>query len=814
MILDANLRKTREMNVRHAYKTFIFCALVFLIVFCVSLLYSLLYVFDHKPVVINEICSNNFSLIQDNTGQYSDYIELYNPNDEPISLEGYFLSDDEKQLHKFSLESISIPPKGYYIVWPTSGTDSLESTSPGFGISKYGETIYLSNSNSGKIVDKVAIPELTYNTCYGRIEDGAAEWAKMSGTAGETNSEANLLMDISSAVPVFNAESGFYKEPFEVEITASEGDTIYYTLDGSIPTLGSYIYQTPIAIEDVSRKENIYASRTDLSVSKHHVPSFPVDKATVLRAVSYNARNNTISEVVTKVYFIGYDARPEYENFPVVSIVTDPDNLFDYESGIYGNGAALDQYKEAGGLQDGELLGSFTDQEGSVHYLYMASNAFNDGREWERKVTLTYFDSLHDLCFEQNVGIRISGNSTRTSPQKSLSIYGRDIYDEGARLPYEFFPGNVYSTIKLRNGGGRNGTVMITDAFVEELAEGRNVSIQRSTPCILFLNGEYWGIYNIRERYKEEFLNNHFGVRNNNVWIMDGDVGRVGDGAARNAYDFMLSMLIDCDLFYDDVYAMICDIIDVQSLIDFCCINLYVNNKDINFEQNTALWRTIEPEENAYGDGKWRWMLFDMDDCLESNNEISWMVDHPLLNEPAILSLMDNEQFRKQFCITFMDIANTIYAYDTVHEKLIQWEDIYKEQVVKNNIRFFDESFNEETYHGYITEMDDFFKNRFPFAMESLAYTFGLSGKLETITVESNISEGGTITVNTAHLNDCERWSGQYFTDYPLTFTADAREGYRFVRWEGDINSQESTVVIELPDGGFNLKAIFEKCEM
>lgn len=802
----------RQIGNKHIFRAFIFSMLAVYTAFLLSVLFFSLFLSDYKTVVINEICSNNFSLIRDNTGQYSDYIELYNPNDATVSLDGFFLSDDENQLQKISLDTVSIPPGGYYVVWLTKNTGVTESEQgSGFGISKAGETIYLFDNN-GEILDSVTVPALSYNTCYGRVIDGGTEWARMSDTAGRSNLDAEKLPEVSLPAPVFSVESGFYREPFEVDITAPEGSTIYYTLDGSNPTCNSYIYNTPLIIEDASQKENVLIARTDLRPQEYqYTPSFPVDKATILRAVCYDSRNDTVSKVVTKVYFVGYDDREEYDNFPIISIVTDPDNLFDAETGIYGNGIVFEKYKKEGGMQDGELMDSYTDQEGKKHRLYEASNAVNEGREWERESTISYFDNLHELCFEQNIGIRIAGEFSRVFRQKSVSIYGRDIYEQSIRLPYEFFPNTSYSSVKLRNGGDNNERAMITDAFLEELVMGRNVSIQRSTPCIVFLNGEYWGIYNIRERYKEEYFSNHYGVRGNNIWVMDGDSASIGDSEAQNAYEFMIELVKECDLSFDDVYDMICENIDVQSFIDYYCINLYVGNIDVSMSKNTASWRTIKKEEGMYGDGKWRWMLFDMDDSLRSFGDIDWLEKSSLMNDPFMQSLLDNERFRKQFCITFMDIANVNYAYDTVHRKLPEWENIYREQVVKTHQCFVGEDFDEETFHSYIMEIDDYFKNRFSYAMDCLAYAFGLTGKLETITVEKLDSEKGTVTINTAELDGLEEWSGQYFTDYPITISANPKEGYRFVGWNGDMESEESTVEVYLPEGGLRVEAVFEK---
>lgn len=767
-----------------------------------------------NELVINEVCSNNFTLVKNENGNYSDYIELYNPGDEEILLEGYFLSDDEEQLQKYALNSVVVPPKGYYVVWLDA--DNMVTEIAEFGISKTGDKLFLSNLSKEEIVDSIVVPKLSYNTSFGRVKDGEPEWEKMTDTAGQSNTTAEILPAVTLKDPVFSVQSGFYEETFQLAITAQENEIIYYTLDGSDPTPDSSRYQTDINIDDASQQENIYATRTDLSPTRDYVPPFKVDKATIVRAISYNAQENTVSQIVTNVYFVGYEQRKEYENIPIISIVSDPDNLFDRETGIYGNGENLERYKADGGLKDGEVLDSFIDNTGKEHYLYEASNAFNNGKEWEREAVITYFDNEHEHIFSQNVGIRTAGLSSRGVPQKSFNIYGREIYDENVVFPYEFFPGMKYSTIKLRNGGSNNTSIMITDAFLEELVVNRDVSTQGSTPCIVFLNGEYWGIYNIRERYKEEYLSNHYGVNENNVWLIDAGTARIGDNEAQEAYQYMIDVLSECDIFYDDVYEMVCGIIDVQSLIDYCSINLYVDNRDINFGQNTALWRTVEADGSKLGDCRWRWLLFDLDVSLhlDSNSlPINWMSENELLNEPVIKSMMASEEFRKQFCLTFMDIANTIYSYDIVHEKLTEWKDIYQTQIVKTHQRFLNQDFASQDFESYVEEMDTFFRQRFPFAMESLAEEFELTGSLETITIKNNLPEAGTVRINTALLEEIGEWSGIYFNDYPISLTATAKEGYQFVGWSGDVDTQENQVEVNIPEGGLFIQAVFKKTD-
>lgn len=761
---------------------------------------------------INEVCSSNFTLAADADGNYSDYVELYNPTAEEVSLDGYFLSDDEGKLKKYALGDVKIPAGGYTVIWMDGSGDGADGQE-GFRISAKGEQLYLSSAE-GAVVDEVTVPALSYNTVYGRVDDGAA-WEPMTGTAGGSNAEAEILPRNVLEEPEFSAESGFYEEDFEVAIEAPEGTEVYYTLDGSLPTEESARYEAPISITDVSGRDNVYAARTDLSPTRDYVPDFPVDKAMVIRAVCRNPEENTVSDVVTKVYFVGYEEREEYENLAVISVTADPADLFDPKKGIYGNGEGLEEYKEAGGLQDGELLNNFEDEDGNMHFLYTATNAFRSGREWEREASVAYFDEKHEFQFDQNVGIRIAGQSTRATPKKSLSLYGRSIYDETVTLPYDFFEdGSYYSSVKLRNGGNANDGVMIIDAFLTGLAEGRDVATQESRPCVVFLNGEYWGIYNIRERYKEEYLKNHYGAEEDNVWIIDAGTARVGGEAAQSEYQAMLDMIAQCDLSYDDVYEMVCGYFDVQSLIDYYCLNLYLNNTDVSFVTNTALWRTIEPEDSEYGDCKWRWMLFDLDAAADPESTSSdWWNENSLMQETMIQKLMENAQFRAQFCRTFMDIGNLNYPYEQVKEELKEWQEVYRTQVTKSQQRFFDADFTEADFDAYIEKLDAFFRNRFPEAMEVLAEEFGLSGHLETITVKKSDAAGGDVTVNTGKIGETGRWSGQYFTDYPVILTAEAKEGYRFAGWRGDVTGSESRIEADLSGGSVTVEAVFEKIE-
>lgn len=769
-----------------------------------------------ERIVINEVCSSNFSIVCDENGNYSDYVELYNPSGNVVSLDGFFLSDEKKDLKKYSLDGVTLPARGYALIW-LDGSENQISNHASFRLSKDGGELFLSNQE-GEIVDSVIVPALSYNTSYARAGNDK-EWQYMSATPGEDNAEGQVLCGVMLDKPAFSKESGFYDDEFLLELSSVPDTEIYYTLDGSEPDVDSILYEEPIFIGDASQNDNIYAARTDLAPSSTYAPSEKVDKGTVVRAISYDSKNNAISETVTKSYFVGFSRKEEYASLPIISLVSDPDNLFDPEYGIYTNGVAMEEYKAKGGLQDGELLSEFTSGGGTTYYRYMSTNAVNRGKEWEREANIIYFDENHRFCFSQDVGIRIAGQSTRGAAQKSLNVFGRDIYSEKAELQYAFFDDMSYSSIKLRNGGSDNTGSKIMDAFLQSLVQDRAVSTQASMPCVVFLNGEYWGIYNIREKYKEEYFNNHYGVVENNIWLIDSGNVSIGTSAAMDAYEYMLDFVSQNDMSVQENYENACNLLDVQSLIDFYCINLYIDNMDVSFGQNIAMWRTKWQENNGFGDGRWRWALYDMDSALTSydnntfQNSVPWQEDFDLMDEQLVSSLMANEQFKKQFCLSFMDVANVNYTYNHVHDSLMEWKENYQTQVVKSHQRFIREDFSNADYETLINGMDDFFRKRFAFITNCLSEELGLNGSLETVRISVNHSEGGKVLLNTSLIEPDPEWSGQYFTDYPITVMAVPNEGWHFVGWSGNITSQQEQQEVDVMVGGVTLKAEFERVE-
>lgn len=738
-----------------------------------------------KSIVINEVCSDNFSVIID--GEVCDYVELYNPSRVPVSLEGYSLSDREGE-KKYILGDVVLEA-GSWLLIRMNGENRAEDTGSlqaPFQISAKGETIFLYDA-SGELLDSVKVPGLDYDTAYARLEDGGAEWARSFCTPGTGNRK-----EAPDAGILFSADSGFYAEPFYLELSHPEGQQIFYTLDGSRPDQNAILYTEPIYIEDISYKEDIYSDNPDMSDYFVSVFEEKSDKAQVIRAVSVDQEGN-ISGAADAVYFVDYQNKAGYQGIAVISLIADPEDLFGGERGIYVVG---DDYKAGG--EDAVL------------------NYAQRGKAWEREVSFTYFDESHEKLFSQQCGLRIQGASKRGSSQKSLTIHARYRYGEPYLKENIFGDSTRVSKITLK------GTMRYIprDAFPYELVRERNIGVPGYRYSAVFINGEYWGLYVAKERFTAQYFEEHYGVDRDQVVLMKQSVLEEGIGGDEELYQEMMRFACEEDLADPGNYEEVCNLIDVQSFIDYFCTQVYICNMDFAEWHNCYTWRSREIGDGEYEDGKWRWLLYDIDYSAGTDLITSYEADtfrdsmpyspYTAGEDRLFQALMANEEFRNQFVLTFMDLANTCFETEYVTELIDTYALLLEEPMEVSIERFGREGALEELEN--LDSMRDFYANRFAYAVTDLAEVFGLTGKLSQIRLECPDGQGGSLKVNTV-FPDLEGgvWEGQYFTDYPVTVTAIPEEGYSFAGWNGDLTSEQESVTIEVPEQGIKLSATFEK---
>ena len=663
---------------------------------------------DSRTVVINEVCADNFSAYRNDAGEYTDYVELYNMSDSEVS--GLYISDSRKDLKKFRIEE-AIPSNGFFVASISKDAEN------GFGISKDGETIYLSDED-GNMLDAVTLPRLMYDVTYSREEDGNGKFASLSATPGEVNSGASHIDTSFIEGPVFSIEDGFYDEGTKLKISSSPWVNIFYTDDGSVPDENSQKYKGEITLTDASAKENVYAN--EIMYPTYNPPGYKIDKANVISAVAINKLTGKKSKVVTHTYFVGYDKKEKYKDKQIMSLVFDPADLFDHDRGIYTLGKKYDEYKELGGFTDlpeDEVPGSFTGDNGEIYYRSYFTNSEFSGKEWERKAHMTAFDSGHKDFFSQDIGVRISGESTRFVYQKALNLFARDIYD-GQKNFAKSFVCNNEKKVRLRKGDGR---IIYQEPFIQSVIGETGIPFQDSVPEVVFINGEYWGIYNLREQYDDNYFAERYGIPKDVLWTEKNSSVECGDSQTDENYKALYDVMMNGDMSDDAVYSQVESEIDINNMIDYYCMLLFFNDTDIDGEHNRFMFRSKEPGYGDYGDGKWRFAAYDLDITCE-DVEADTVSYYRELDEKMFMPgfFYERPGFKELFYNRMVELTENELSYEHLSKKLAEWDKIYREQNIETVRRFEEDGYSEKEYEKDLAALDSFFKNRKEYVLKML----------------------------------------------------------------------------------------------
>ncbi len=710
---------------------------------------SLLWRDYYMNLVINEVCSSNKTSYADSTGAYPDWVEIYNPNEISLDLSGIGLSDGTKNKYKLKFpEDSIIPANGYVIVCcDNASVDVNGEYHANFKISASGETIYLTHPQFGEI-DAVDVPELETDVCYGRFANGSDNFSYLTPTPGGDNNNATDLKLVEK--PMFSVEGGFYDSQFSLELSDANGNEIYYTLDGSDPTTSSTakLYTSGISIYNNTSDSNVYSAITDITLHNgYSAPSVNVDKGIVVRAVSKSA-DGKYSKVVTNSYFINKTAS-YYSDFKVISISTDPYNFFDSDNGIYMVGSGYYQWKNSSQYVKYD--------NGSTAN---PTNYNKKGKEAEIPVNIQVFEN-GTLAYTGDVGARIAGNWSRANPQKSIRLYARSQYGT-SKMKYEFIDGltdeygniiDEFDKITLRNSGNDNMYTHMRDAIIQGLCKGANVALQGAQPCIVFIDGEFWGFYFIRERLESDYIESHYGVDKDNVTTIKN--GELDEGSAdiANEYEEFLSWAESADMSLEENYKKVCDVIDIASFMDYIAIETYIGNADwaTDYMNNWMMWRANDVDaSNAYADGKWRFMLFDTEFSTNLFGSTTTSSGYDTLGTlynvpgdynfvPLFMKLLENDEFKETFYDNYTDVMNEYFAPDDVVEIIDEYYALYKDAINATGARFY-VNWSPVSTGGLASEVASF-KNFFIYRQNNAKlYLDKLCDKELNITQGSNIA--------------------------------------------------------------------------
>ena len=510
--------------------------------------------------------------------------------------------------------------------------------------------------------------------------------------------------------PVFSHDSGFYEGSFSLSISAFHAEEIYYTLDGSTPGENSLKYTGPIRITDATQNENTYSMRTDVSVGfytdllgqgegpGYTAPDFPVDKCTVVRAIAVSP-GGSVSEITSASYFV--DVRPEdYHGCNILSLITDPGSLFDSQTGIYVTGDAFDEYLEGGNL--------------SASWWFCPANYRQRGKAWERPVTMEFFSRGGEALYRTDGGMRIHGGASRAFLPRSVNLYADTGKAASRGIDFPIFGDSYRPKAITLNSGGNQTITQFPDYMMSQMAAELNFSQMQFEPYVLFLNGEYWGFYWLSEKYDEEYLAHHYQVRADDVVMIKNGEVEAGEYEDIGLYIDMQSDICQNDMSDEENYQWACEMIDMDSCIDYYAALIYLARCGDWPSSNFALWRTRNvTDTDSCADGRWRWMLFDCNStcmrdidyegaCLTEADTLSYVLE----SDAVFASLWNSESFRQAFTSRILQLGQTCFSPDKMDAFIQDYMDTMAPVLEQSWARFYGS--RNEKYAEFCATMEQY----------------------------------------------------------------------------------------------------------
>lgn len=585
------------------------------------------------------------------------WIELYNRNDSEADLSGYRIDCGGESV--IVPEGTVIARKGFLAIdMPVEEGMSVE-------LYETDDILY----------DSVYIPVLDDNEAFARKEDGGNSFGYLSTSKEKTNDTAD---QISKGFLYFDVQSGFYDQDLQVEIIGLSGWKIYYTLDGTKPGPESELYKGSITISNRTVDENKYSALTGMSIRMDRIPREKVEKCTLIRAVAIDEAGNESQEIVAS-YFVANGNKSMYNNLPVISISGQPDKLFGYEYGIYSSGKV---YEDA---LASETAGStsanyYKDYKAEVHVKY-----FDKGKQWKAEkdgVLQTYDDGFLDYM------------------QKSLLLTLED-------------------SKWILNAGGNDDSLKVRDMYMHGVMQDTEAKMLDIQPCIVFLEGEYWGVYLLQKAMDEKALESQYGIPADNIVCAVG--GKSTDPQKQVLYDEFYGYVVNSDMANDTVYRGLEGIMDIQSYLDCYCAHLFIADSDW-MSGNDVAWKTITPGTlSPYDDGKWRFVFagadFGMDSSQLSTPSINTYLRPAVQNDAFLYSLLRNQEFRQRYMETMKKYAEEIFVEDKVEEALRILSETYQKGMQASYSRFYG-GVTDGAYNRGIDTIKSFFQDRKEYIMK------------------------------------------------------------------------------------------------
>lgn len=667
---------------------------------------------------------------------HSGWIEIYNPSEKEFKGEKIYFSDDETRPLKYNISNVRpIPPKSFVSYWfdielkDTQTAELMDLDTDGG---------YLSIASSkGTILDHIYYPQQYADVSYGRTTDGTGEWKYLKKTTLNASNNSVGSAEQPIATPIISQKSGFYPGSIEVTITCDTPDAaIYYTLDNTNPNENKLRYIHPITI----------------------------DKTTTLKAKSYK-EDHLEGLTATATYMIN-ERKPE---LPTIFVSLDPEYLYNDTIGIYCVGI-----KGIGGPAGA-----------------LKANYF---RDWTRLGSFELLDKDGNSCISRPVGYSISGNMSRTQSQKAFKVKATSKFGV-KRLDYPLFStkdSRRYKSILLRAGGNLNlGLMLVKDAGLQSLADATPLSYQAYEPCVVYLNGEYWGLYNMRERSNKHNVYSNYGYANNEFDFVDNNWAAYYINGNKIIYKELETFIKENDLSIQENYNKIEEMIDIDNYIYYMSIEILLNNTD---------WPKGNQRLFFYkgGNGKWRWLLNDLDHTIKGKTGDklgSILKSAPTekeLSVSLIYHLLKNETFKNKYIELQSIVAGSIYTPARIEQAFNKaWNNI-KTEFSYNIERWPEIKVDpEKSIPGMVANAKGLNAETY----KKLAEHFSLGDTCQLL-ITSNHADV-TLIFND-HQIPVLPYDGKYFKERSIKLKAPLYDAYnKFQQWEIQKEGQELEIITQ-----------------
>ncbi len=598
-----------------------------------------------------------------------------------------------------------------------------------FRLAAAGDEILLTAAD-GTLVEHLQTGRMYTNISRGRHPQGLPGLYYFAiSTPGAANS---LLAETSYAEPVqVSPAGGYFAAPVTVSLShPSPSAEIRYTLDGSLPSDQSTLYF------------GAFAAPGPIGVVRARAfepgkwPSWPTSDTYLDRVGSPLA---------------------------IYSLVTDPPNLWDHYTGIYALGPDAQPF-----------------------WPYRGANFYNP---WERPVHVELIEPDGRVPLKFDGGIMIHGGASRSFDQKSFRILARGGYGMD-RQDYRQFVERGYDSMKrivLRNGGTDWANAILRDGFANRVVSNLNLESSNFRPAMILLNGEYWGIQNLRERQDKYYLEDRFDIDPHNIDLLELN-SKVVEGDADH-YENMLQFLRQNPLSIAANYAQLQTLMDTDNFALYYACEIFFANPDWP-QYNIKYWRPRSV------DGRWRWILFDLDNGLGRSagygrNTLQKVVSGGGWDTFLLRSLLDNAEFVQDFCNGYADLMNTAFLPARTIPILNEMASEMDPEIDRHFSRWIG---SRAKWEAELDSVETFMNLRPLYARAHVVNEFGFHGQY-TLDLEVQPAGAGYLELTSVDVSDS--FTGIYFLGNPCKITAVAAPGYAFDSWSDPLLPNNSSISID-----------------